>query len=211
MTQDERMAKGYLWYDTGAYFEEQARAKDLMYEFNHSRPSEEEKRRALQKEMFGSIGDHCIIQQPVTIMRGKTVRIGDYCYFNSNTFFVDDYDITIGDWVLFGPNVTIATTGHPIDPELRATGAMYSFPVRIGNGVWIGSNTVIMPGITIGDNAVIGAGSVVTKDIPANVVAFGNPCHVRRPITERDKKYYFHDRCIDEMEGMVMRTEIFDE
>ena len=110
MTQDERMAKGYLWYDTGAYFEEQARAKDLMYEFNHSRPSEEEKRRALAKEIFGDIGDHVIIQQPVTLMRGKTVHIGDYCYFNSNTFFVDDYDIYIGDGVLFGPNVTISTT-----------------------------------------------------------------------------------------------------
>ena len=93
MTQDERMAKGYLWYDTGAYFEEQARAKDLMYEFNHSRPSEEDKRRALLPQIFGEIGEHCIIQQPITLMRGKTVHIGDYCYFNSNTFFVDDYDI----------------------------------------------------------------------------------------------------------------------
>lgn len=211
MTQDERMAKGYLWYDTGAYFEEQARAKDLMYEFNHSRPSEEGKRRALQKQLFGEIGDHVIIQQPVTVMRGKTVHIGDRCYFNSNTFFVDDYDIYIGDHVLFGPNVTISTTGHPVDPELRGGGAMYSFPVHIGNNVWIGSNVVVMPGVTIGDNAVIGAGSVVTKDVPAGVVAFGNPCRVYREIGERDKKYYYHDRSVDEMEGMVMRSEIFDD
>ena len=211
MTQEERMAKGYLWYDTGAYFEEQARAKDLMYDFNHSRPSEEEKRRELQKQMFGAIGDHVIIQQPVTIMRGRTVHIGDYCYFNSNTFFVDDYDIYIGDWVLFGPNVTIATTGHPVHPELRSTGAMYSFPVRIGNNVWVGSNTVIMPGVTIGDNAVIGAGSVVTKDVPANVIAFGNPCRVRREITDRDKEYYYRDRRVDELPGMLMQTEIFDD
>lgn len=211
MTQDERMAKGYLWYDTGAYFEEQARAKDLMYDFNHSRPSEEEKRRALQKEIFGDIGDHVIIQQPITLMRGKTVHIGDYCYFNSNTFFVDDYDITIGDWVLFGPNVTISTTGHPVHPALRNTGAMVSFPVRIGNNVWIGSNTVVMPGVTIGDNTVIGAGSIVTKDIPANVIAFGNPCRVYRAITDRDREYYYHNRSIHEMEGMVMQTEIFDD
>lgn len=211
MTQDERMAKGYLWYDTGAYFEEQARAKDLMYDFNHSRPSEEEKRKALLPQIFGDIGSHTIIQQPITIMRGKTVHIGDFCYFNSNTFFVDDSEIWIGDGVLFGPNVTISTTGHPVDPELRATGAMYSFPVHIGNGAWIGSNTVIMPGVTIGDNAVIGAGSIVTKDVPANVVAFGNPCKVYRPITEKDKLYYYHDRRIDEMEGMVMKTEIFDD
>ena len=211
MTQEERMAKGYLWYDTGAYFEEQARAKDLMYDFNHSRPSEEEKRRELQKQMFGAIGDHVIIQQPVTIMRGRTVHIGDYCYFNSNTFFVDDYDIYIGDWVLFGPNVTIATTGHPVHPALRSTGAMYSFPVRIGNNVWIGSNAVIMPGVTIGDNAVIGAGSVVTKDVPANVIAFGNPCKVHREITERDREYYYRDRRVDELPDMLMQTEIFDE
>ena len=211
MTQEERMAKGYLWYDTGAYFEEQARAKDLMYDFNHSRPSEEEKRRELQKQMFGAIGDHVIIQQPVTIMRGRTVHIGDYCYFNSNTFFVDDYDIYIGDWVLFGPNVTIATTGHPVHPELRSTGAMYSFPVRIGNNVWVGSNTVIMPGVTIGDNAVIGAGSVVTRDVPANVIAFGNPCRVRREITDRDKEFYYRDRRVDELPGMLMQTEIFDD
>ncbi|MBQ8094506.1 MAG: galactoside O-acetyltransferase [Clostridia bacterium] len=211
MTQDERMAKGYLWYDTGAYFEEQAKAKDLMYEFNHSRPSEEEKRRGLIREIFGEIGPHSIIQQPITIMRGKTVHIGDYCYFNSNTFFVDDAEIFIGDGVLFGPNVTISTTGHPVDPELRMTGAMYSFPVHIGNGVWIGSNTVIMPGVTIGDNAVIGAGSIVTHDVPEGVVAFGNPCRVHRKITERDKLYYYHDRRIDEMEGMVMKTEIFND
>ena len=205
------MAKGYLWYDTGAYFEEQAKAKDLMYEFNHSRPSEEEKRRGLIREIFGEIGPHSIIQQPITIMRGKTVHIGDYCYFNSNTFFVDDAEIFIGDGVLFGPNVTISTTGHPVDPELRMTGAMYSFPVHIGNGVWIGSKTVIMPGVTIGDNAVIGAGSIVTHDVPEGVVAFGNPCRVHRKITERDKLYYYHDRRIDEMEGMVMKTEIFND
>ena len=211
MTQDERMQKGYLWYDTGAYFEEQARAKDLMYDFNHSRPSEEGKRRELQKQIFGEIGDHCIIQQPITVMRGKTVHIGDFCYFNSNTFFVDDCEIYIGDSVLFGPNVTISTTGHPIDPELRMTGAMYSFPVHIGNGVWVGSNVVIMPGVTIGDNAVIGAGSVVTHDIPAGVVAYGNPCRVRREIGERDKEYYYHDRSIHEIPDMVMRTEIFDD
>jgi len=211
MTQDERMARGYLWYDTGAYFEEQARAKDLMYDFNHSRPSEEEKRKNLQKQIFGEIGDHCILQQPITLMRGKTVHIGDFCYFNSNTFFVDDSDIYIGDWVLFGPNVTISTTGHPVHPELRSTGAMYSFPVHIGNNVWIGSNSVIMPGVTIGDNAVIGAGSIVTKDIPANVVAFGNPCKVYREITDRDREYYYHDRHIGEMEGMVMQTEIFED
>ena len=211
VTQDERMAKGYLWYDTNLYFEEQARAKDLMYELNHSRPSEGERRTALARQIFGAIGEHTIVQQPITVMRGKTVRIGDYCYFNSNAMFIDDAEIEIGDGVLFGPNVTISTTGHPVDAELRATGAMYSFKVTIGSNVWIGANVVVMPGVTIGDNAVIGAGSVVTKDVPANVVAFGNPCRVHRPITQRDKEYYYHDRSIHEMEGMVMKTEIFED
>ncbi|MBQ8088585.1 MAG: galactoside O-acetyltransferase [Clostridia bacterium] len=211
MTQDERMAKGYLWYDTGAYFEEQDRVKDLMYDFNHTRPSEDVKRKELREQIFGSIGEHTILQQPVTVMRGSTVHIGDYCYLNSNAFFVDDTEITLGDGVLFGPNVTISTTGHPIHPELRATGAMYSYPVHIGNNVWVGSNVVIMPGVTIGDNAVIGAGSVVTRDVPANVVAYGNPCRVRREITERDRKYYYHNRSVDELEGMVMQAEIFEE
>ena len=107
----ERISNGYLWEDTEEFLAHQARVKDLMYEFNHSRPSEEDKRRALLPQIFAEIGEHCIVQQPITLMRGKTVHIGDYCYFNSNTFFVDDYDIYIGDWVLFGPNVTISTTG----------------------------------------------------------------------------------------------------
>lgn len=211
MTQDERMARGYLWYDTNEYFEEQARAKDLLWEFNHSRPSETEKRKQLQKQIFGAVGDHTIIQQPVTAMRGCTVKIGDCCYLNSNAIFVDDIEITLGDGVLFGPNVTVSTTGHPVDPDLRATGAMYSYPVHIGDRVWVGANTVIMPGVTIGADTVIGAGSVVTRDVPAGVVAFGNPCRVRREITERDREYYYHDRSIHEMEGMVMQTEVFDD
>jgi galactoside O-acetyltransferase len=110
---------------------------------------------------------------------------------------VDDTHIYVGDCTMFGPNVTVATAGHPIDPELRAKAYQYNMPVRIGKNCWLGAGVIVLPGVTIGDNTVIGAGSVVTKDIPANVVAVGNPCKVLRPINERDKEYYFKDRKID--------------
>ncbi len=198
MTMDERMKKGYLWTDTGEYLEEQARAKDLMYEFNHTRPSEQAKRDEIVKELFGSVGDPVWIMQPITTLaRGKTVHIGAGTYINSGLTLIDDYEIHIGEECLLATNVTICTTGHPVHPELRPNGEMYSFPVKIGNGVWIGAGAVILPGVTIGDHAVIGAGSVVTKDIPANVVAVGNPCRVMREITDRDKEYYYHDRRVD--------------
>lgn len=150
------------------------------------------------KELFGSIGDPVWIMQPITtIARGKTVHIGKGTYINSGLSLVDDYEIYIGENCLLATNVTICTTGHPVHPQLRPNGEMYSFPVKIGNNVWIGAGAIILPGVTIGDNAVIGAGSVVTKDIPANVVAFGNPCKVQREITDRDKEYYYHDRRVD--------------
>ena len=194
---DERMKKGYLWTDTGEYMEEQARAKDLMYDFNHTRPSEEEKRNELIKEIFGSVGDPVWVMQPITLARGKTVHIGSGTYINSGLTLIDDYEIHIGENCLLATNVTICTTGHPVHPQLRPNGEMYSFPVKIGNNVWIGANAVILPGVTIGDNAVIGAGSIVTKDIPANVIAVGNPCRVLREITDRDKEYYYHDLRVD--------------
>ena len=110
---------------------------------------------------------------------------------------MDDTDVYIGDSVMIGPNVTIATAGHPIDPELRRKVAQFNIPVRIGNNVWIGAGAVILPGITIGDDSVIGAGSIVTKDIPAGVVAVGNPCRVLRPICDRDREFYYKDRKVD--------------
>lgn len=200
MTMDERMKKGYLWTDTGEYMEEQVRAKDLMYEFNHTRPSEEEKRNGIMRELFGHVGEPVWIIQSVTLARGKTVSIGSGTYINSNLTLVDDYEITIGENCLIAPNVTISTTGHPVHPDLRPNGEMYSFPVRIGNGVWIGVGAVILPGVTIGDYAVIGAGSIVTKDIPSNMIAFGNPCRVVREISDRDKEYYYHELRVDAQE-----------
>lgn len=192
MTELEKMAKGYLWNDCDQYLEEQRVAKELLYEFNHSRPSESEKRSEIMQKLFGHCGKDVWINQPMTLCRGTTISIGDNCYLNYGTTFVDDYTITIGNSVMFGPNVTICTTGHPLDPERRHLG-MYSFPVTIEDGVWIGANAVILACVTIGKNSVIGAGSVVTRDIPANVLAVGSPCKVLRPFDERDKEYYFRD------------------
>lgn len=197
MDMSERMANGLLWTDTGEYLEEQTRAKELMYDFNHLRPSEKERRVELLHEIFASVGDEVWMEPPLTIARGKTVTIGSRCYFNANLTLVDDYKITIGNGVIVAPNVCIVTTGHPVHKELRPNGEMYCFEVKIGDDVWIGSNVVIMPGVTIGDRSVIGAGSVVTKDVPADVVAVGNPCHVLREISDRDKVYYYKDRKVD--------------
>ena len=190
MTNTEKMDRGLLWGDTDEYLEEQARAKDLMYEFNVSRPSEVEKRLALIPQIFNVTGK-VFIQQPIILARGKTVTIGNGTWINSGLTLIDDYKINIGEGCIIATNVTIATCGHPIDPEVRAKGAMYAFPVNIGNNVWIGANVTILPGVTIGDNSVIGAGSVVTKDVPANVVAAGNPCRVLREIGQQDKEYYY--------------------
>ena len=126
------------------------------------------------------------------------MHFGKGVYANFNLTLVDDNHIYIGDSTLLGPNVVIATAGHPILPELREKGYQYNIPVRIGKNCWLGAGVVVLPGVTIGDNSVIGAGSIVTKDIPSNVVAYGNPCRVIREISEHDREYYFKDRKIKE-------------
>lgn len=194
----ERVSNGFLWEDTEEYLAHQARVKDLMYAFNTSKPSEVDKRRALMKQMFGSVGDNVWINQPITLAVGSTVTIGEGSYINSGLTLIDDYKVTIGEGCLFGTNVTLCTTGHPIDPQERAKGAMYSFPITIGDGAWIGAGAIILPGITIGRYAVVGAGSVVTHDVPDYTVAAGNPCRVLRKIDERDKAFYWKDRRFDE-------------
>lgn len=196
MTEMEKMAKGYLWGDTEEYLEEQRVKQELMYDFNHLRPSQSKEREEIMRKLFGHVGENVFVRPPVTLARGTLVSIGDGTWINSNLTLVDDYKVTIGKNCLFAPNVTISTTGHPAHPDLRTAG-MYSFPVTIGDNVWIGSNVVILPGVTIGENSVIGAGSVVTKDIPANVIAFGAPCKVQREINDRDREYYYHDYRVD--------------
>ena len=171
---------------------------EKLYDFNATRPSELERREALLKEMFAEIGEGCYIEPPFHAnFGGHHVHFGKFVYANFNLTMVDDTHIYVGDYTMFGPNVTVATAGHPILPELREQVYQYNIPVHIGRNCWIGAGTVIVPGVTIGDNTVIGAGSVVTKNIPSNVVAVGNPCRVMREINERDKEYYFKDRKID--------------
>lgn len=195
----ERMASGRLYCcadESLAY--EQALCLELQYDYNATRPLEWEKRAELLKKMFAEIGEGCYIEPPLHAnWGGKHVHLGSNVYANFGLTLVDDTDIFIGDSCMFAPNVILATAGHPVEPELRRQVYQYNLPIHIGNNVWIGAGAVVLPGVTIGDNTVIGAGSVVTKDIPANVVAVGNPCRVLREINEHDKEYYWKDRKID--------------
>lgn len=195
----ERMKKGLL-YDpsTSDVMDYQLSLLDKMVEYNNTLPREQERRQALLKELFGAVGEGCYIEAPYHAnWGGKNVYMGNHVYANFNLTLVDDANIYIGNDVMFAPNVVLATAGHPIDPTLRMRGLQYNKEIHIGNNVWIGAGAVVMPGVTIGDNTVIGAGSVVTKDIPANVVAVGNPCRVMREIGERDKVYFFRNEEID--------------
>lgn len=178
--------------------EEQAKCLELLYDFNETRPSQQQKRTELLKKMFNEIGENCYIEPPFRAnWGGKNVHFGNNVYANFNLTLVDDGEIFVGDNVMFAPNVIVATATHPIHPELRRKQAQYNLPVYIGNNVWIGAGSIILPGVKIGDNSVIGAGSIVTKDIPANVVAVGNPCKVLREINENDMKYYHKNMEID--------------
>ncbi|MBQ8236823.1 MAG: sugar O-acetyltransferase [Oscillospiraceae bacterium] len=177
---------------------EQFDCLEKLYDYNATRPHELARREAMLKEMFAQIGEGCYIEPPLHAnWGGHHVHFGRNVYANFGLTLVDDTHIYVGDYTMFGPNVVIATAGHPILPELREQGYQYNFPVHIGRNCWLGAGVIVLPGVTIGDNAVIGAGSVVTRDIPANVVAVGNPCRILREINEHDRQYYFKDRKID--------------
>lgn len=166
---------------------EQVKYQDLLFEYNLTKPSENEKRTSLLKEMLGDCGEDVYIEAPFYAnFGGHHCHFGDKVYANYNLTCVDDTHIYVGDYTMIGPNVTIATASHPISPKLREEMYQYNLPVTIGRCCWIGAGAIILPGVTIGNNTVIGAGSVVTKDIPENVVAVGNPCKVLRQITEED-------------------------
>lgn len=199
MENKDRMFTGdlYLPNDT-AITEEQNACLELLYTFNQTRPSEQEKRNQLLKQMFAEIGENCYIEPPFHAnFGGKHVHFGKNVYANFNLTMVDDGHIYVGDYTMFAPGVIVATAGHPILPELRETVYQYNMPVHIGKNCWIGAGAIILPGVTIGDQVVVGAGSVVTKDLPSNVVAVGNPCRVVREVNEHDRIYYFKNRKID--------------
>lgn len=177
--------------------EEQLGYMELLYEYNQTRPREQERRQALLRELLAEVGEGCWIEPPFHAnWGGHHVHFGRMVYANYGLTMVDDTHIYVGDCTMFGPNVVVATAGHPILPELREQQYQYSIPVRIGRNCWIGAGAIILPGITIGDNVVVGAGSVVTRDLPDSVVAAGNPCRVLREVGERDRSFYFKDRRI---------------
>lgn len=177
---------------------EQVVCMQKLWEYNQIQPKDMDKRFPKLQDMFAEIGEGSYIEPPLHAnFGGKHVHFGKYVYANYNLTMVDDTHIYVGDYTMIGPNVTIATAGHPIDPALRSVQAQYNMEVHIGKNVWIGGGCVLLPGVSIGDNTVIGAGSIVTKDIPANVVAYGNPCRVIREIGGHDRKYYYRDRKVD--------------
>ena len=199
MTIQEKMHSGALYQPMDeALFQEQLVWLDRLWDFNATRPTELERREALLRQLFAEIGEGCYIEPPLHAnWGGRHVHFGRNIYANFNLTLVDDTHIYVGDCTMFGPNVVLATAGHPLLPELREAGYQYNAPVHIGQNCWLGAGVIVLPGVTIGDGAVIGAGSVVTKDIPPRTVAVGNPCRVLREIGERDRAYYFKDRRID--------------
>ena len=199
MTIQEKMHSGALYLPMDeALFQEQLDWLDRLWDFNATRPSQLAERETLLRELFAEIGEGCYIEPPLHAnWGGRHVHFGRNIYANFNLTLVDDTHIYVGDNTMFGPNVVVATAGHPLLPELREQGFQYNAPVHIGRNCWIGAGAIILPGITVGDNVVVGAGSVVTKDLPSNVVAVGNPCKVLREVGQRDREYYFKNRKID--------------
>ena len=203
MTNYERMVRGLI-YDPAdeEIMAEQFPFLDKLWEFNQLKPSDFEKKEQYMREVFAECGENCYIELPFRAnWGGHHVHFGSGIYANSNLTLVDDGHIYVGDKVMFGPNVTVATANHPIDPDLRSRALQYNRDVYIGENVWIGAGVIIVPGVRIGKNSVIGAGSIVTKDVPENVVAVGNPCRVLREIGERDKEFYYKTDRIDREES----------
>lgn len=196
MTQYERMMAGLPYCSDEETRRIMMKTRFLLQEYNSISPDDTERKNEILRELLGKTGERFYIEPPFHCDYGCNMELGENFYANYNLTVLDCNKVKIGDNVLFGPNVTITAAGHPIHPESRKK-YEYGIPVTIGNNVWIGANVVICPGVTIGDGSVIGAGAVVTRDIPANVVAFGNPCRVYRKITEEDRGFYYKDRPFD--------------
>lgn len=194
MTEKEKMLSGqpYLAFDE-ELFKERQYAKEILFTFNSLHPSEINKRNELLKNLLGKVPKQFFIEPPFHCDYGYNISIGENFYANYNCMILDCASVTIGDNVLLAPNVGLYTAGHPLHYEPRNKGIEYAFPITIGDNVWIGGGVIVNPGITIGSNVVIGSGSVVTKDIPSNVVAAGNPCRVIKAITDDDRDKYFRN------------------
>ena len=192
MTEWEKAQNGYLYdanYDK-KIVELRTRCAVLCYEFNNCRPSDVERQQELLSEILGSIKGTPVITAPFYCDYGVNISIGQNFYTNHNVTILDGARVTFGDNVFIAPNCVFSTAGHAIDSEQRNQGLEIALPITVGNSVWIGANVAVLPGVTIGSNTIIGAGSVVNRDIPDGVIAVGNPCRVIRRITEADKKKY---------------------
>ncbi len=191
-TEKEKAREGIL-YDANNDAEllaERLAAADMTYELNRLRPSQVAEREAVIRRLLGRTGKNVSIVSPFFCDYGYNIEIGENFFMNMNCVILDGAKVTFGDNVFVAPGCGFYTAGHPLDAERRNAGLEYALPIRIGNNVWIGAQVCVLPGVTIGDNSVIGAGSVVTKDIPSGVLAAGNPCRVIRPITEADAARY---------------------
>ena len=192
MTEKEKILAGVLYdanYDT-ALISERAKCKDILYEYNNLMPSNTKRQQEIIILLFGKTKGAFTVTAPFFCDYGYNIEIGVNFYTNHNCVILDAAKVKFGDNVFIAPNCGFYTAGHPFDVEQRNQGLEYAYPITIGSNVWIGGGVQVMPGVTIGDNCVIGAGSVVTKDIPGNVIAAGNPCRVLREITEEDKLKY---------------------
>ena len=198
MNQKERMLAGLpykAWLDGLA--EERLENKKRVFRFNNMEPDKFEEKIAMIKEIFGKTGENIFVEAPFHCDYGYNIEVGENFFANYNLTILDVGKVKIGANAQIASNVSIYTAGHPVHPESRNTGYEYGIPITIGDNVWIGGSVTILPGVTIGSNVVIGAGSVVTKDLPDNVIAAGNPCRVIRTITEEDRDFYYRDRKFD--------------
>ncbi len=198
MNQKERMLRGLpykAWLD--GLSEERLACSKKIYEYNHLPPERWEERPALLKQLLGKTGEEITINEPFHCDYGYNIEVGENFFANYNFTVLDVGKVIIGDNAFIAPNVSIYTAGHPIHPLSRNSGYEYGLDIVIGDNVWLGGSVSIMPGVHIGSNVVIGGGSVVTRDIPDNVLAVGNPCRVVREITEEDRKHYYKNLVFD--------------
>lgn len=191
MTEKEKMVLGQIY---NANFDkeliaERMKAQELCYDYNNLIPSNIDERKKILEKLLGKTKKNYLIEQPFFCDYGYNIEIGENFYSNHNLIILDGNKVIFGDNVFIAPNCAFYTAGHPIDVNRRNQGLEYAKPIKIGNNVWIGGNVVVLPGVTIGDNTVIGAGSIVTRDIPANVVAVGNPCRVIKQIDGKEDSY----------------------
>lgn len=188
MTEQERMLSGRLYFaGDEALAAARLRARELTWQFNHSAWDAFDQRTAILRKLFAALGENCWIEPTFRCDYGSQITVGSHFYANYDCIFLDVAPITIGDHVFLGPRVCLYTAGHPTVPEVRNTELEYGRPIAIGDNVWLGGSTVVLPGVSIGSGTVVAAGSVVTRSLPPGVIAAGNPCRVLRPITDADR------------------------